>query len=1065
VESANGRSIDIPGSTPANQAHRRAAYLDQVCAGDGELRRNIEMLLRAQANAGDFLSLPVTAAIATIDGTSTERLGSVVGSYKLLEQIGEGGFGVVFMAEQQEPLRRKVALKVIKPGMDSRQVIARFEAERQALALMDHPNIAMVFDAGTLGGRRQAAASGESLPSSPPTACCLPSRAERPYFVMELVKGVPITEFCDQNQLTTRQRLELFVPVCQAVQHAHQKGIIHRDIKPSNVLVTLHDGTPVPKVIDFGIAKAIGQQLTDQTLFTGFAQIIGSPLYMAPEQTALSSVDVDTRSDIYSLGVLLYELLTGTTPFDKERLQGADYDELRRIIREEEPPRPSSRMTTLGQAATTASIHRRSDPKRLCQLLRGELDWIVMKCLEKDRTRRFPTANGLGRDIQRYLRDEPVEACPPGAGYRLRKFAKRNKGRVLAVVLVLLALLAGMAGTTWGMIRAKEWAEGERRAKEEVQIRAAQVENATEILASVFGDLDPQAADKAGVALRTLLTRRLGEAAQELDGDALGDPLVVARLQHVLGISLRELGHLEQAEGVLVKACQTRERLRGPDHLDTAASKHDLAVLYRAQGKYAQAERLYQEVLAVRTAQLGAEHPATLTTRHRLAILYHSQGKYAQAEKLYQEVLAIRTARLGTEHADTLASQHWLALLYKSQGKYAQAEALYEQVLAVRTVKLGADHLDTVGTKGDLAAVYRDQRKYDQAEMLWKEELAVRTAKLGADHPDTLDSQYQLAILYHYQGNYALAEKLHKEALGIRTARLGADHPATLRSQHHLAELYRDQQKYAQAEALYRQVLAVRTAKLGAEHPHTLHSKINLAGLYRSQRKLDRSIPLLEETVRMAKLHPDLHDTLTLAAQADLGGNYFDAGRFADAIALFKEVREKGSDCPELAWVGGDLLTAYVRAGKPAEATALATEQVQAARQHFAADSPQLAAILAMAGQALLEAKAYAAAEPLLRDCLSIRQSKETEAWPMFHTQSLVGAALLGQLKFAEAEPLLQQGYQGMKQRHQEIPANAKDGLTKAHERLVQLYDAWGKAEKAAEWREKLRAKASSQEK
>jgi WD40 repeat protein/serine/threonine protein kinase len=360
--------------------------------------------------------------IATIDEPLiAERPGTVIGPYKLMEQIGEGGMGLVFVAEQQHPVRRKVALKVIKPGMDTRQVIARFEAERQALALMDHPNIAKVLDGGET-------ASG------------------RPYFVMELVKGVPITDYCDQNQVPIRERLELFLSVCQAVQHAHQKGIIHRDLKPSNVLVMSNDGQPVVRVIDFGVAKAVGQQLTDKTIYTQFTQLIGTPLYMSPEQAGQSSLDADTRSDIYSLGVLLYELLTGTTPFDKERLRTVAYDEMRRIILEEEPPRPSTRMTTQGQAASTASVNRKSDPHRLSQLFRGELDWIVMKCLEKDRNRRYETANSLASDIQRYLHDEPVQACPPSGAYRLRKFARRNKGAMTTAALLTGALVITVVG-------------------------------------------------------------------------------------------------------------------------------------------------------------------------------------------------------------------------------------------------------------------------------------------------------------------------------------------------------------------------------------------------------------------------------------------------------------------------------------------------------------------------------------------------------------------------------------------------------------------------------------------
>jgi eukaryotic-like serine/threonine-protein kinase len=398
-----------------------AAYLDEACAGDPQLRQRVEVLLRAHEQPNSLLDGPAPVLAGTALEPIREGPGSVIGPYKLLEKIGEGGFGIVFMALQQQPVRRKVALKIVKPGMDTRQVVARFEAERQALALMDHPNIARVFDGGET-------ASG------------------RPYFVMELVPGIPITEFCDHNELPIRARLELYASVCQAVQHAHLRGIIHRDLKPSNVLVTLYDDKAVVKVIDFGIAKATGQQLTEKTLFTNFAQMIGTPLYMSPEQAQLSGLDIDTRSDIYSLGVLLYELLTGTTPFDKERLRTAAYDEIRRIIREEEPARPSTRISTLGQAATGVSAKRQSDPRRLAHLCRGELDWIVMKALEKDRNRRYESASALAADVQRYLHDEPVHACPPSAGYRFRRFARRHKAALTTAAAVSLAVLLTLAG-------------------------------------------------------------------------------------------------------------------------------------------------------------------------------------------------------------------------------------------------------------------------------------------------------------------------------------------------------------------------------------------------------------------------------------------------------------------------------------------------------------------------------------------------------------------------------------------------------------------------------------------
>ncbi|MBI3823650.1 MAG: protein kinase, partial [Planctomycetes bacterium] len=446
----------------------RAAFLAEACAGDDALRQRVEAMLKAHTTPDSFLEKPAAALDLTVDASGGnppanallgDGPGTRIGPYKLLEQIGEGGMGVVYMAEQQEPVRRTVALKIIKPGMDSGQVLARFEAERQALALMDHPNIARVLDAG-------ATADG------------------RPFFVMELVKGTPITTFCDERRLNPRERLELFVSVCQAIQHAHQKGVIHRDIKPSNVLVALYDDRPVPKVIDFGVAKAAGQALTEKTLHTGFGAIIGTPEYMSPEQATFNQLDIDTRSDVYALGVLLYELLTGTTPVDKTRLKEAAFLEVLRVVREEEPARPSVKLSTT-QARAGIAATRGTGPDELAQLLRGELDWIVMKSLEKDRSRRYETAAGLGRDVERYLKDELVEARPPSAGYRLRKFVRRNRGTVLAAGAVLVALLIGTICTTLGLFEARHERDDADRARraETKQLQRAQENEATAIAA------------------------------------------------------------------------------------------------------------------------------------------------------------------------------------------------------------------------------------------------------------------------------------------------------------------------------------------------------------------------------------------------------------------------------------------------------------------------------------------------------------------------------------------------------------------------------------------------------
>ena len=420
VRSIFGQVLEI--ESPAE----RAAYLNEACGDNADLRSEVDSLLEAIDKAGNFMKQPMAPAIeagSTSDEPSiTERPGTVIGPYKLLQQIGEGGMGVVYMAEQQEPVRRKVALKIIKPGMDSHQVIARFEAERQALAMMDHQNIARVLDAGT-------------------------TESGRPYFVMELVHGVPITRFCDDNKLTPRERLALFVPVCQAIQHAHQKGIIHRDVKPSNVLVTMYDDKPVPKVIDFGVAKAIEQRLTEKTMFTHYGALVGTFEYMSPEQAEMNAFGVDTRSDIYSLGVLLYELLTGTTPLERTRLREAALDEMVRLIREEEAPRPSLRLSSSSDLPKIAAA-RKTEPARLSKLVRGEIDWIVMKCLEKDRSRRYETANGVARDLERYLADEPVEACPPSSSYRLRKFARKHRKALATAAAFAVLLVAGVVMST-----------------------------------------------------------------------------------------------------------------------------------------------------------------------------------------------------------------------------------------------------------------------------------------------------------------------------------------------------------------------------------------------------------------------------------------------------------------------------------------------------------------------------------------------------------------------------------------------------------------------------------------
>jgi tetratricopeptide (TPR) repeat protein len=632
-----------------------------------------------------------------------------------MEQIGEGGMGLVFVAEQQQPVRRKVALKVIKPGMDTRQVIARFEAERQALALMDHPNIAKVLDGGE-------------------------TDSGRPYFVMELVKGVPITEYCDQNQVTVRDRLELFLHVCRAVQHAHQKGIIHRDIKPSNVLIMSQDGTPLVKVIDFGVAR---QQLTEKTIYTQFTQLVGTPLYMSPEQAGQSGMDVDTRTDIYSLGVLLYELLTGSTPFDKDRLKEADYDEIRRIIREEEPPKPSTRVSTLGQAASTVATQRQSDPNQLGRMIRGELDWIVMKCLEKDRNRRYDTASALAADLQRYLHDEPVLACPPSAWYRLRKFARRKKGPVLAAALVLLALVGGIAGTSWQAVQAmlaerqakdsqvaaekqqrlaeKNAAEAaaQRRQAEAHLERAREITGAYSALAQVLQNSGQ--AREAAKAYGQILAFWEKLAADFPDKGDYQDQL--AKHYWRFANLLRDSGQLPQAAKTYLRSAAAYEKVVASRPLGFGPSFGDvicfgsvcieLGDVLRTIGRSQEADEAYRRPLAIWQANPRGPWRYYMAQLHTsLGMLRADSGRAKEAEKEYRYALSLLAEQDRQFIGRTLYLEEWarsnyaLGNLLWGTCRFPQARQSYRLALACGECALSAPsgdwdkQADAAGAKG-----------------------------------------------------------------------------------------------------------------------------------------------------------------------------------------------------------------------------------------------------------------------------------------------------------------------------------------------------------------------------
>jgi serine/threonine protein kinase len=751
----------------------RRLYLQQACADDSSLRARVEALLNVHEEERSFLEAPPLQMRATADSAISEAPGTQIGPYKLLQQIGEGGFGVVFMAEQQQPIRRTVALKILKPGMDTRQVVARFAAERQALALMDHPNIARALDAGeTVSGR--------------------------PYFVMELVKGVPITTYCDEHQLTPRERLGLFTSVCQAVQHAHQKGIIHRDIKPTNVLVAAYDGKPVPKVIDFGVAKALGQQLTERTLVTGFGGIVGTLEYMSPEQAEFNAFDIDTRADIYSLGVVLYELLTGTTPLTHQRLKQAAMIEALRLVREEDPPKPSARLSESKDSLASISAQRKLEPARLTREVRGELDWIVMKALEKDRNRRYGTPAAFAEDVDRYLRQEAILARPPSAAYRLMKFVQRNRAAVVALAAVAAALLLGTTVAIWQAVvatRAQHDAQDAAVAESEAKRQADAKEGETRAVLDFVENRIMAAArpegQSGGLGHDVTLRLALEAAIPVVDVSFTGQPLTEARLRMTLGDSFRYLGEPRIASAQFLRARTLYMENLGPDDPRTLESVSSLADSYADLGNHPEALKLREETLARRQRTLGPEHRDTLRSMHSLASSYAEHSRNDEALKLDERTLEMQKARLGIDNPDTLASMSSLAHSYTSLERYADALKLYQQVLDLRMSKYGPDHPDTLLTRNNLANSYVDLHQYDDALKIKLETLDLQKTKLGPEHPDTARTMYNLGNTYGFLKQYDKALKFHQQALAIRQAKFGPDHRVTLWSKWGVAaELY-----------------------------------------------------------------------------------------------------------------------------------------------------------------------------------------------------------------------------------------------------------------------------------
>ncbi|MHC4388143.1 MAG: tetratricopeptide repeat protein [Planctomycetota bacterium] len=732
-----------------------------------------------------------------------EKPGSQIGRYRLVRLIGEGGMGMVYLAQQEHPIKRQVALKVIKPGMDSKRVMARFEVERQALALLDHPNIAHVYDAGT-------------------------TEVGRPYFVMEYVKGLSIVEYCDHHKLTIEKRLRLFQQVCEAAQHAHQKGIIHRDIKPSNILVSTQDDKATPKIIDFGVAKAIAAPLTERTLFTEDSHLLGTPEYMSPEQADMSNEDIDTRSDIYSLGVLLYVLLAGILPYDSKTFRQGGVEHIRRIIRETDPKTPSTRLTKLGEEATKLAENRRMEIHTLAKHLKKELEWIPLKAMRKDRVERYRSASEMADDIENYLNGEPLMAGPPGTGYKLKKFVRRNRILVSGIAAVLIVLIAGIVVSTILAI-------GQARALAEAQLIADFLQN------DVLGSADKARIDEATVSFI------LDAASKTLDEGKFKDkPLIEAAICRTLGETYWQLGEYKKAEQHLLRAIRIYRQHHGSEHLVTLQAEFPIGWVYEQRGRYSDMEHQWARILPIQ--QRIGNMEAQLATMNGLAMAYFRLGKYEDAESVFHKILRTLQGETGQENFPRLP--FWksnLATVYTAQGRYEEAEQLFVQV----QTNLERD-LDQ--RLAELANLYREQGRYDKAEPLFVKTLEMQRQMRGDEYFWTVYCMELFVRLYIDQDRHEEAETLLNEALRIAHKRMRPEHPVTLRLVNARAVLHTKQKKYDRAATLFDEALKGRQHELGDDHPDTLETKNDLAVLYKEQELYEEAQELLLEAVEGRRL-------------------------------------------------------------------------------------------------------------------------------------------------------------------------------------------------------------------
>jgi non-specific serine/threonine protein kinase/serine/threonine-protein kinase len=918
-----------------HDAGSRAAFLDGACDEDRELRVEVDAMLKAHHEAGGFGDAPAFTSVSHFEGVElSNSRESQIFNYFFVRKLGEGGMGEVYEVEQTQPIHRKAALKLLKWGMDTKEVVARFESERQALALMSHPNIAGIFDGG-------------STPEG------------RPYFVMEYVEGSRITEYCDAHRLSIVERLELYRQVCEGVQHAHQKGIIHRDLKPSNVLIAIQDGNPIPKIIDFGLAKAMDQKLTDQTMFTQAGSILGTPAYMSPEQVL--GKDLDTRTDVYSLGVLLYELLIGLLPFDVQELSLEGWGGLQRKIVEEEPIRPSAQVTV------QEAEKRRSDESSLVKDLVGDLDWITQKALEKDRSRRYGSPSELAADIGRHLNHEPVLASPPSRTYRLRKFVRRHRVGVASAAIAGAALLAGTVGTTIGFIRATR---AERAANQE----AENARRVADFLRGLFKVSDPSEARGNSITAREILDR----GAEKIDKELNGQPLVKTQMMSTIGSVYTALGLYPQAQSLLEKAVSiggdTARRVK-------AEPLMQLAWLEFQQGKYAASLAHYQEALPIFEDVLGPGHSDVGRALAGIGIIYRNTGKLSQAQIFLEKSLTVSQKALGPDHTQVAEVLNHLGWLYNLTGKYNDAIAATERALSIKEKALGPDDPNLAWTMNDLGVISSNMGDYARARQYYERALSIRQKVLGPEHPNTAESLDNLGTLHWYIGKYTEANSYYERALAIREKTLGPQHTSVAASLNNVALSLRSLGDEERAERLYERAIGIKEKALGPDHPDVALALSNLAFLLYKRNDLNRARQLHERASAITEKslgpeHPDNAASLLGLGQVYLSERNFEKARKLAERALAIQEKALGPEHPEIVKSLELIANVFKLSDKYGEAKPFLERELAIEEKALGSDDPTVAAVLMDLADSQEKTGNYDQAKTLVERALTIREKK-----------------------------------------------------------------------------------------